>query len=56
MSISQRIIQPRQKSSSRMGTSIAEDTVRSTMKPRLPFKFGGSEVAAVPVMEFSKSQ
>src|SRR5258708_8460196 len=56
LSISQRIIQPRQKSSSKMGTNIADERVRSNMKPMLDFKFGGSVVTAAPVREFSKSQ
>src|SRR5260370_42335189 len=56
LSISQRIIQPRQKSSSKMGTNIADERVRSNMKPMLDFKFGGSVVTAAPVREISKSQ
>ena len=57
MSISQRISQPRQKSSSRIGTRTMQLTrCEAATNQDLPRKLTGRELAAVPVMEFSKSQ
>jgi hypothetical protein len=50
--MSQRIIQPRQKSSSRMGTRMAEEKERKSMKGMLAFRLGSRELAAAPVREF----
>src|SRR5437899_1346496 len=54
--INQRISQPRQNNSSRIGTRKVHEMNRIAMNGILPLSSGETELTALPVMEFSKSQ